>query len=290
MGKIHKVTDRVRLCVQILFTALTNGYAIGFLEGKIYQGDSKKICVPGLNCYSCPGAIASCPIGSLQAVLGSSRYQFSFYIIGFLMVIGSLMGRFVCGWLCPFGMVQDLLYKIPFIKKIRRVPFDRQLRYLKYVIFAVFVVGMPILITGIGGTGDPWFCKLICPSGTLLAGIPLMISNPALRQAAGLLFGWKMLVLLLILILSLMICRPFCRYLCPLGAVYGIFNRFSLYRYEVDAVKCTRCGRCRKECGMDIKVYEQPNSAECIRCGKCMQICPEGAISVWAKTDCQNGY
>lgn len=278
MGKIHKVTDRVRLCVQILFTALTNGYAIGFLEGKIYQGDSKKICVPGLNCYSCPGAIASCPIGSLQAVLGSSRYQFSFYVIGVLMVVGSLMGRFVCGWLCPFGLVQELVYKMPFVKKIKKVPFDRQLRYLKYVIFVVFVVGMPILITGIGGIGDPWFCKLICPSGTLLAGIPLMLSNPALRQAAGLLFGWKMMVLILILVLSLMICRPFCRYLCPLGAVYGIFNRFSLYRYEVDAVKCTRCGRCRKECGMDIKVYEQPNSAECIRCGKCVQICPEGAI------------
>lgn len=278
MRKIHKTTDRMRLCVQILFTALTNGYAIGFLEGKIYQGSSKKICIPGLNCYSCPGAVASCPIGSLQAVLGSSRYQFSFYVIGFLMIIGSLMGRFVCGWLCPFGLVQDLLYKVPFVSKIRKVPFDRQLRCLKYVIFAVFVVGMPILITGIGGNGDPWFCKLICPSGTLFAGIPLIFSNPALRQAAGLLFGWKMLVLILIILLSMIICRPFCRYLCPLGAVYGLFNRFSLYQYEVDAMKCSHCGKCEKECGMDIKVYEQPNSVECIRCGKCIRICPEGAI------------
>lgn len=126
MKILHKIRANIRLCVQIVFAALTNGYLIGFMEGKIYQGPSKKFCVPGLNCYSCPGAVASCPIGSLQAVLGSNNYKFSFYIIGFLMIVGSLFGRFICGWLCPFGLVQDLLYKIPFVKKIKKVPFDKQ--------------------------------------------------------------------------------------------------------------------------------------------------------------------
>lgn len=188
MNWIKKQRKHLRLWVQVLFTALTNGYVIGFTEGKIYRGTSKKLCVPGLNCYSCPGAIGSCPIGSLQAVIGSKNYKFSFYVIGFLMIFGSLMGRFVCGWLCPFGLVQDLLHKIPFVKKIKKVPFDRYLRYLKYVILVVFVIAMPLLLVGESGYGSPWFCKLICPSGTLLGGIPLVAKSGT--SACHRLFIW----------------------------------------------------------------------------------------------------
>ena len=97
--EIRKAKDRMRLWVQIAFTAITNGYLIGFIQGKIYTGPAKNLCVPGLNCYSCPGALGSCPIGSLQAVLGSRDYKFSFYVLGFLLLFGSLLGRFVCGWL-----------------------------------------------------------------------------------------------------------------------------------------------------------------------------------------------
>lgn len=278
MNVMQKLKRNLRLIVQIGFTALTNGYVLGFAKGKIYQGESKKICIPGLNCYSCPGAIGSCPIGSLQAVIGSKNYKFSFYVIGFLMILGATLGRFVCGWLCPFGLVQDLLYKIPFVKKIKKVPFDRQLRYLKYVIFIVFVVGMPLLLTGYAGYGNPWFCKLICPSGTLFGGIPLVSTNPGLQKIIGFLFGWKVMILVLVVVSSILIYRPFCKYLCPLGAVYGLFNKFSLYRYEIDREKCNQCGLCAKKCDMGIKVYEQPNSAECIRCGKCIGSCPKSAI------------
>ena len=278
MKRIKRLKDHSRLLVQVLFTALTNGYVIGFAQGRIYQGKSKRVCVPGLNCYSCPGAVASCPIGSLQAVLGSRDYRFSFYVIGFLMIVGSLMGRFVCGWLCPFGLVQDLLHKIPFVKKIRKVPFDRQLRYLKYVLLAVLVIALPLFLANVAGEGTPWFCKLVCPAGTLLAGLPLVSMNPALQTAVGFLFGWKVFLLVLVVLLSVMIYRPFCKYLCPLGAIYGLFNRFSLYRYEVDTGKCTRCGKCARVCEMEVKAYENPNSAECIRCGKCIRACPEQAI------------
>lgn len=278
MKWIQKRKTNVRLCVQTAFTALTNGYLIGFAKGEIYQGSSKRICVPGLNCYSCPGAVVSCPIGSLQAVIGSKNYQFSFYVIGTLMIIGSLMGRFVCGWLCPFGLIQDLLHKIPFVKKIEQLPFDRQLGWLKYIILAVFVLALPMFLTGYSGYGNPWFCKLICPSGTMLGGIPLVAANPELQETAGFLFVWKVGLLLLFLLLSVMVYRPFCRYFCPLGAIYGLFNRFSLYRYEIDETKCSKCGLCQKKCGMNVKVYENPNSMECIRCGKCIAACPKGAI------------
>lgn len=283
MNVINKMKSNLRLKVQIVFTALTNGYLLGFLNGNIYKGDSKKLCVPGLNCYSCPGAIASCPIGSLQAVLGSRDYKFSFYIIGFFMIIGSLIGRFVCGWLCPFGLVQDLLYKIPYLKKIKKVPFDKYLRYLKYIILILFVIILPLSISNYAGDGKPWFCKLICPSGTLFAGIPLISMNSSLQRIIGSLFAWKMFILILILVLSIKIYRPFCKYICPLGAIYGFFNKFSLYQYEINYNKCTKCDLCHKKCDMNIIVHETPNNSECIRCGKCIKVCPKGAITTTIK-------
>lgn len=264
--------------MQILFTAVTNGYLYGFATGRIYTGRSKAVCVPGLNCYSCPGALGSCPIGSLQAVLANRNYKFSFYVTGFLLLFGSIFGRFVCGWLCPFGLIQDLLYKIPFFKKRKNLPGHPVLIWLKYVIFAGFVLILPLFALDAVGQGSPTFCKYICPGGTLTAGLPLLAANEPLRQAAGFLFQWKFLILVILLLLSVMVYRPFCKYLCPLGAVYSIFNPIALYRYQVDTDKCTTCGKCKKVCRMDIQVWKKPNSPECIRCGDCIRSCPENAI------------
>ena len=281
----------LRTWVQICFAALSNGYAAGFAKGTIYKGSSKLLCVPGLNCYSCPGAFGSCPIGAFQAVISSRNYQFTFYVTGFLLFFGALFGRFVCGWLCPFGLIQDLLYKIPFVKKLRKLPGDRWLRLLKYVILAGFVIVLPLIVLDIVGQGQPWFCKYICPSGTLFAGIPLVASNPALQSALGWLFNWKVTVLVVLLLLSVAVYRPFCRYLCPLGAIYGLFNPVALYRFRIDAQKCTQCGACQRACPMGIPVQSAPNSPECIRCGKCKAACPHGAIcsGPWRvhMTDCK---
>ena len=273
-----KINEWPRHGIQALWALLTNSHLSGFVTGKIYTGKLKNVCVPGLNCYSCPGATGACPIGSLQAVVGSWNFKMAYYVVGFLIFVGALLGRLVCGFLCPFGLIQDLLNKIPFPKKIRTFRGDKLLRKLKYVIFIVFVILLPMFVVDIMGQGAPYFCKLICPSGTLLGGIPLVAKNPGLQRAIGFLFGWKVSILVILLILSTMIYRPFCKYLCPLGAIYGIFNRFSLYHYEIDAAKCTKCGLCAKKCDMGVKVYENPNSAECIRCGKCKDVCPTGAI------------
>lgn len=275
---INKIKEKTRLLVQIIVTAVTNGYFYGFATGRIYTGPLKSFCVPGLNCYSCPGALGSCPIGSLQAVLGSRDYKFSFYIVGFLIFFGSLFGRFVCGWLCPFGLVQDLIYKIPFIKKRKNLPGHRVLVWLKYIILVVFVIILPLVVVDFTGQGSPWFCKYICPSGTLMAGIPLVSLNESLKAATGSLFEWKIFLLVALIILALWVYRPFCKYICPLGAIYSVFNPIAFYRYQVNESACTKCGKCQKVCKMDIRVWEKPNSPECIRCGDCIKACPEHAI------------
>lgn len=278
MDKRKNIREGKRHRVQILWALLTNSYLLGFVQGKIYRGKLKKFCVPGLNCYSCPGAAGACPIGAMQAVIGNRNFKMAFYVSGFLMFVGALMGRFVCGWLCPFGLIQDLLYKIPFPKKIKTFPGDRLLRKLKYVILAVFVILMPMFLVDMLGQGAPYFCKLICPAGTLEGGIPLVILNKSLRGAVGFLYVWKNVLLAAVILLSVWIYRPFCKYLCPLGAVYSVFNPISVFRYRVDKEACTHCGVCAKVCNMQVDPLKNANHPECIRCGDCKKACPTKAI------------
>lgn len=276
MGKIPR-----RHIVQIVSSIGMNGYLKGFAKGEIFKGKSKIVCVPVLNCYSCPGAVGACPIGSMQAVIGSIRYNFSFYILGFLSLIGVLFGRLVCGWLCPFGLVQELLNKIPFPKIKIKEKVHNVLKYFKYVVLAVFVILLPLVgaLTSDMGTSDPYYCKLICPAGTLEGGIPLVLLNNDLKGAIGFIFEWKVLLLMIVVILSMAIYRVFCKYVCPLGAFYSLLNRFSFYSLQVDKNKCISCNACVRACKMNVKVYENPNSGECIRCGECVKVCPYNAIS-----------
>ena len=269
---------KIRLIVQAAFAAISNGYIKGFVRGEIFTGASKAVCVPGMNCYSCPGALGACPIGSLQATLNAREYKISLYVVGLLVIFGTFLGRFVCGFLCPFGLIQDLLFKIPFVKKIRRLPGEKFLRYFRFFFLAVFVLILPAFVADFTGLGEPWFCKWICPVGTLEGGIPLVLLNSAMRGAAGFIFRWKLAILILTLFSSIIIYRPFCRYVCPLGAIYGVFNKISFYRFKIDTEKCTKCGACQKACKLDIPVYENPNSADCIRCGECKNACPYSAI------------
>lgn len=262
--------------IQAVVTLLINSHFVGFFTGKIYKGKLKSICVPGLNCYSCPGAVGSCPIGSLQAVIGSSKFKFAYYIVGIMMLFGVLFGRLVCGFLCPFGWFQELLHKIP-SKKFSTKKL-KALTYLKYVILVLFVIVLPMTIVNEVGMGDPWFCKWLCPAGILEGALPLSIVDEGIRAALGTLFTWKSCLLLGIITLSVFFYRPFCKWICPLGAFYAMFNKVSFYRYSIDKDKCTNCGVCSNLCKMDVEVYKTPNHTECIRCGDCINICPNHAI------------
>ncbi len=258
-----------RRYTQLISAVLYNCNIKGFATGSICKGPLKGVCVPGLNCYSCPGAVAACPLGSLQTGLLSSRYKIPYYILGTLLLIGLLFGRLICGFLCPFGLLQELLYKVP-LPKIRKSRITRVLSYLKYVILLVFVILIPVIKL------VPGFCKYICPAGTLEAGVPLVIANEPLRKLAGGLFSWKVFVLAVLLLVCMCCYRAFCRFLCPLGAFYSFFSPVSFAGVRVDEEKCTGCNACINKCLMDCK---KAGDRECIHCGACIGQCPTGAIS-----------
>ena len=192
-------------------------------------------------------------------------------------MIGVLLGRFVCGFLCPFGWLQDLLHKIPG-KKLSTKKL-KPLRYLKYAVLLFAVVLLPALVVNDVGMGDPFFCKYICPQGVLEGAIPLSAVNEGIRAALGSLFTQKLIILIAVVVLSILFYRPFCKWICPLGAFYALMNKVSLLGIKVDEHKCVSCGKCAKACKMDVDITKSPNHTECIRCGKCITACPTDALS-----------
>jgi polyferredoxin len=191
------------------------------------------------------------------------------YVVGFVGLIGAAVGRLMCGWVCPFGFLQDLLYKIPGPK----LNFPRWARFGKYATLAVLVLIIPAI------THVNWFSRL-CPAGALEGTIPLRLLPPG---AAALDFGWffwfKIGILVFFLAWMVVTSRSFCRAACPLGAIWALLAPVSLYRLRVDESTCTGCGKCEEICAVDINVSEDPNSPECLRCLDCKKMCPTGSIT-----------
>lgn len=271
-----KINFIKRKLIQIAAFGFTNFNLHKFGTGTIYAGNWKKFCSPGLNCYSCPAAGFSCPIGAIQAVLGDVNYNLSFYVVGLLMAFGIIFGRFICGFLCPFGLFQEIISLIP-IKKFRLPSF---MKYIKYFILLVFVVVVPLVLSIKSFVGTPAFCKYICPVGILEGAIPLSIADRGIREALGGLFNIKFLLLIIIMISCIFVHRFFCKVICPLGAIYGFFNKFSLMGLSFNQSTCIGCKRCKKVCPMDVNPAVKPDSMECIRCGKCVNNCPTHSLDL----------
>ncbi|MBR2731846.1 MAG: 4Fe-4S binding protein [Clostridia bacterium] len=264
--------EKKRLGVQAVAALLQNADFRGFFTGRVSQSPTKAVCVPGLNCYSCPSAVGACPIGALQNALSAYSFKIPYYVLGLLLFFGALLGRAVCGFLCPFGLLQDLLHKIPFVKKIRTFRADKYLRFVKYAVLVLLVIVLPLFVKL-----TPVFCKYLCPSGTL-AGLLLAFSDTRLFALFGSRFMWKACILGCVVLASVLLYLPFCKYLCPLGALYALFNRVALLQMRTDTAACVDCGKCAAACGMGVDPSKTPNSTECIRCGKCMAVCPVQAI------------
>ena len=274
-AKLKSLIPTKRRLIQLYAALLTNANIKGFVNGTIYQGPGKNACVPGLNCYSCPGAAGACPLGSLQNALAASGKRTPYYVFGIIMLYGIILGRTICGFLCPFGLVQDLLYKIK-TPKLGKSRVTKVLSYLKYVLLVLMVVVFP-LIYMLRDVPLPAFCKYICPAGTLGGAVGLLMNsaNDELYGMLGPLFTWKFAVLVVIIVACVFIYRAFCRFLCPLGALYGLFNKFALLGIKLDRPKCIDCGKCITTCKMDITTV---GDKECISCGDCVAVCPTKAI------------
>lgn len=270
----NHVPNRRRI-VQLFCAVLYNANLKGFISGNIYQGKLKAVCLPSMNCYSCPGAIGACPLGSLQNALAGSKTKTVYYVIGIILLYGLIFGRTICGWLCPFGLIQDMLYKIKSFK-IKKSHFTYLLSRLKYLLLVGLVIILP-LVYGYQEVAVPAFCKYICPVGTLEGSFFLLINpnNVSLYEMLGPLFTWKMVVLLFIIVMSILMFRPFCRFICPLGAIYALFNKLNIIGVTVEEDKCTHCNICTRTCLLDVK---KVGDGECIQCGKCIPSCPTKAI------------
>lgn len=273
-----KILPSKRKIIQLYAALLYNAHLKGFISGEIFQGATKHVCVPGLNCYSCPGAIGACPLGSLQNALAESKTKLPTYILGIILLYMIIFGRTICGWLCPVGLFQELLYKIK-TPKLKKSKVTRALSYLKYVILFVFVIGLP-LIYGLQKNNIPLpaFCKYICPAG-LFEGAIFLLANPNNSDfftMLGGIFTWKFILLISFIVAAVFIYRVFCRFFCPLGAIYGLFNKIAVLGVKVNKDKCNHCGACVSHCKMDIKAV---GDSECIHCGECLSVCHNKAIS-----------
>ena len=254
---------------------LANSY-LGFIRTKqVYQGALKSGCVPFLNCHTCPSALFSCPIGTIQHFM--TMRKFPFLLTGYLAAIGISVGALACGWLCPFGLLQDLLYKI----KSFKIRLPEKLTVLRYIVLIFLVALIPLV------TQETWFSKL-CPMGTIQAAMPWVIWNPVIpvyaepavsMQTIGFLFTVKILIALLFIALFVVAKRPFCRLACPLGAIFGFFNRYSILQFEVNTKDCKNCHKCADTCPVDINISDDPKASTCVRCFSCLK-CENVKVSI----------
>ena len=236
---------------QALGFVLANSYFFKFL---------KHVPCPTLNCYACPAASFACPIGTLQHFAATRRVPL--FTLGILGAVGTVFGRAVCGWACPVGGLQELLYKAP-LKKLR---VSNRLSFVRYVVLAVLVFAVPFL------TAEPWFSKL-CFVGTLEAGVPLALGDRVIRSLIGPFFWMKVGITVALLGVMLFVKRPFCRFICPLGAIYSPFNKVVPNFVTVKEDLCVQCGKCTDICPMDLDVPKEVNGLNCIRCRECVGMC-----------------
>jgi len=237
---------RARLITQLSALVVLNIPLIGL----------HSVCAPVFHCHSCPLSAFACPVGVL--VNFSAFRLLPFITIGILGLVGTLGGRLACGWVCPFGLLQDALYKI----KTRKIHLPPQLRYVKYALLLGLVFAIPFFLPG-----RPYTYCNFCPAGTLESAIPWAFMG--ISTGFGFSFWLRIGILIGVIVLAIAASRSFCRVLCPLGALFALFNRFSLFRLRLATESCNNCGLCCKTCPVEIDPVRQMNTAECVRCLDC---------------------
>ena len=227
--KIFRKKNKIWIQISAFF--LLNPYIINFFSGRLYTGNLKIFPFPVLNCWSCPAAIFACPIGALSNLV--SLKKFPFYVLG-TIILASYKKNILCGYICPFGLFQDLIYKIPFYKVSKKkkdvfskiyLILDRPLKKLKYITLIILVLAVPFFFH------KNIFC-ILCPPAFIEGSLPFLIIFPYLRDYIGFWFYFKTVLFFLFLFLSLIIIRPFCRYFCPLKGAFDLINYSNVRRVK----------------------------------------------------------
>lgn len=213
-----------------------------------------------------------------KAVLGGSftleEYGMRLVLLAAVFGITVIFGRFFCGFICSFGAMQDLLWlagsrfpkKISIFEKA-----DRILRYLKYTVLLFIVTAVWTLAIFGDSIWSPW---TIFGMYFTFRSLP----SPVFLLSLG---GALMLVTI---VGSLLTERFFCKYLCPLGAMFSLASHFRLLKIKKTTEKCASCKLCSKKCSMALPLdkYDSISSGECINCMKCTSNCPKENASVQA--------
>jgi len=246
---------QIRRFTQMITFALSNLGVVPLLK--------TGLCYPYFYCYGCPLASAGCPIGILQHFVILPAVPL--YLLGTLGLYGTIFGRALCGWACPFGSFQDLIGGAK--RRKRKMP---PLAYTKYVMLLLVIILA-------WGTMDTFFCKF-CPAGSLFATLPAPFFYTSLNLSVY--YYVHIATLLMTVLLVLLISRFWCRYLCPV-ATMGIFNKISLFTVSLDTAKCNECLECLNVCPMGIdKLSDVGSSTDCILCGKCVEVCKTNALKI----------
>lgn len=242
--------DKVRPLVQAIFIPLwLSPFGVRYMA------------VPGcvFHCYGCPLSTFACPIGVMAQF--SALHVIPALAIAVVVLVGALIGSLVCGWMCPFGFLQDLLARIPTPK----LQLPNWMGYGRYLVLA----GLVFLVPYLWGENHPLFICRVCPAGGLEASLPGMAEEAIRGQPVVWMSGVKIGILAAFVLASLFILRPWCRILCPLGGLLALFNRSSAFYLRFHPTTCTECNQCRTRCRYGVKVDESINNVNCVRCLEC---------------------
>lgn len=256
--------DSLRRISQIAVLAVTlTGIIVG-TTGVIY---------PYFFCYSNPWDVGNCPLGIMEHGFVDIQISFwsglsmLFYLAGFLMLMGLLLGRMFCGWACPMGLLQDITRKFKISDRVRRKlkpKIDPRFKNVKYLI----LLAIPITAY----LSKDLFYTNLCPVGGVTGTIPTLLFYPG-EWLLGSSFTVKITSIILFFILVILVTRGWCKYLCPVGALLAPWNKLTPIKITRDEKACTSCGLCEKKCPMDIKDIGKKPDSECVLCGRCVTNC-----------------
>ena len=219
---------------------------------------TRYLCAPILNCHNCPAALLACPIGAMAQA--SSIHVFPFVAVGVLIIGAVLLGRLLCGWVCPVGTVQELVHST----RLPKFKIPRPFRYAKFLVLGLLVIAFPYAL-GEKSYGTAAYVCTYCPASTMFWGLPRVILG----------LSWPSLGALIVLgvtgIAMLFTFRPICSVLCPIGAIYSLGNKVSLFSIKVRRDKCTGCDKCVRACPSGLGPLENPRDGECFYCLECLK-------------------